>query len=140
MPSVGQLTEYKRPSGSGIRVDDGFEEGMEIPIYYDPMIAKLITYGTNRKEAIRKMKDAIAQYKITGPQTTLPFGRFVMDHDAFVNGNFDTHFVKKYFSKESFSEMDEDARSIAAKIALKIYLSKREQLQSNNENKLPWRQ
>ncbi len=140
LPSVGQLTEYKRPSGSGIRVDDGFEEGMEIPIYYDPMIAKLITYGTNRKEAIRKMKDAIAQYKITGPQTTLPFGRFVMDHDAFVNGNFDTHFVKKYFSKESFSEMDEDARSIAAKIALKIYLSKREQLQSNNENKLPWRQ
>ena len=140
LPSVGQLTEYKRPSGSGIRVDDGFEEGMEIPIYYDPMIAKLITYGTNRKEAIRKMKDAIAQYKITGPQTTLPFGRFVMDHDAFVNGNFDTHFVKKYFSKESFSEMDEDARSIAAKIALKIYLSKRELLQSNNENKLPWRQ
>ena len=140
LPSVGQLTEYKRPSGSGIRVDDGFEEGMEIPIYYDPMIAKLITYGTNRKEAIRKMKDAIAQYKITGPQTTLPFGRFVMDHDAFKNGNFDTHFVKKYFSKESFSEMDEDARSIAAKIALKIYLSKREQLQSNNENKLPWRQ
>ena len=130
LPSVGQLTEYKRPSGSGIRVDDGFEEGMEIPIYYDPMIAKLITYGTNRKEAIRKMKDAIAQYKITGPQTTLPFGRFVMDHDAFVNGNFDTHFVKKYFSKESFSEMDEDARSIAAKIALKIYLSKREQLLS----------
>ena len=140
LPSVGKLSVYKRPSGAGIRVDDGFEQGMDIPIYYDPMIAKLITYGSTRKEAISMMKNAIADYKIEGPQTTLPFGRFVMEHEAFVSGQFDTHFVKEYFNKEAMSALDEDARQIAAKIALKIYLENKAQIKSKKEDSMPWRQ
>ena len=97
LPDIGKLIRYIRPQGPGVRVDDGFEQGMDIPIYYDPMISKLITYGSNRKEAIDRMIRAIDEYIIIGPQTTLPFCSFVMKHDAFVSGNFDTHFVKNYF-------------------------------------------
>ena len=97
LPDVGTLDTYVRPQGNGVRVDDGFEQGMTIPIYYDPMIAKLITYADTRHEAIQKMIRAIDEYQISGVQTTLPFGRFVMEHDAFRSGQFDTGFVNTYF-------------------------------------------
>ena len=98
LPSIGNLRKYRRPEGPNIRLDDAYEQGMDIPIYYDPMIAKLITWGHDRTEAIAAMKEAIDGYAIDGISTTLPFGRFVMEHPAFVNGDFDTHFVKKHFS------------------------------------------
>jgi propionyl-CoA carboxylase alpha chain len=60
LPSIGILTKYEKPTGQGIRVDDGYEQGMQIPIYYDPMIAKLVTHGADRTEAIQKMKEAIS--------------------------------------------------------------------------------
>ncbi|GGB94355.1 acetyl-CoA carboxylase biotin carboxylase subunit [Dyadobacter sediminis] len=100
LPDVGTLHTYVKPDGNGIRVDDGFEQEMEIPIYYDPMIAKLIAYGENREEAIRKMTRAIDEYQISGVQTTLPFCRFVMTHPAFVNGSYDTNFVSAFFKPE----------------------------------------
>jgi propionyl-CoA carboxylase alpha chain len=100
LPDVGTLDTYVRPQGNGVRVDDGFEQGMAIPIYYDPMIAKLITYGDSREEAIEKMIRAIDEYQISGVQTTLPFGRFVMEHEAFRTGQFDTGFVGKYFTPD----------------------------------------
>jgi acetyl/propionyl-CoA carboxylase alpha subunit len=95
-------------------VDDGFEEGMEIPIYYDPMIAKLITYGRDRKEAIDRMVRAIEEYDITGIQTTLGFGKFVMQHEVFTSGKFDTHFVSKYFNADSLKQDLPDEAFIAA--------------------------
>ena len=98
LPDVGTLETYVRPQGNGVRVDDGFEQGMAIPIYYDPMIAKLITYGADRAAAIQKMIRAIDEYQISGVQTTLPFCRFVMTHEAFRSGQFDTGFVAKYFT------------------------------------------
>jgi len=94
LPCVGHLDVYKLPVGEGIRVDNGFEQGMDIPIYYDPMLAKLITFGQTREEAIQIMIKAIDEYKIEGVQTTLPFGKFVFEHDAFRSGKFDTNFVK----------------------------------------------
>src|SRR5690606_7739175 len=97
LPSVGHLDIYQLPQGKNIRVDNGFEQGMDVPIYYDPMLAKLITYGNTRAEAIDRMLEAIADYKVEGVETTLPFGTFVCEHDAFRSGNFDTHFVKKYY-------------------------------------------
>lgn len=101
LPDIGTLTTYKRPQGLGVRVDDGFEEGMEIPIYYDPMIAKLVTFGKDRQEAIEKMIRAIDEYQITGIETTLPFGKFVMEHEAFRSGKFDTKFIERYFKDPS---------------------------------------
>jgi acetyl-CoA carboxylase biotin carboxylase subunit len=122
LPSVGNLEVYKIPKGKNIRVDNGFEEGMDIPIYYDPMLSKLITYGKTRDEAIELMITAIENYHIEGIQTTLPFGSFVCTHDAFRSGNFDTHFVKKYYSPEALKNKQEEEAKIAALIAVKQYL------------------
>lgn len=118
LPDVGTLDTYVRPQGNGVRVDDGFEQGMAIPIYYDPMIAKLITYGDSREEAIEKMIRAIDEYQISGVQTTLSFGRFVMEHDAFRSGQFDTGFVGKYFTPDALTPpTDPDEAQLAAILA-----------------------
>lgn len=122
MPSVGNLSVYQLPTGEGIRVDNGIDEGMDVPIYYDPMLAKLITYGKTREEAIHNMLKAIANYKIKGIETTLPFGKFVFEHEAFLSGNFDTHFVKKYYNPEVIKEQSAKEAEVAALVALKKYL------------------
>ena len=121
LPSVGHLEVYKLPVGTGIRVDNGFEQGMDIPIYYDPMLAKLITYGETREEAIQLMLQAIDGYQIQGVQTTLPFGKFVFENEAFRNGKFDTHFVKKYYNADLLKKQMTQEAEIAALVALKQY-------------------
>jgi acetyl/propionyl-CoA carboxylase alpha subunit len=130
LPSTGTLTKYQKPTGEGIRVDDGYTEGMAIPVYYDPMIAKLITHGNNRTEAIQKMKTAIADYHIEGVQTTLPFGNFVMEHDAFLSGRFDTQFVQKYYSPEKLLAQQKSKAALAAMIALKYWLQKQNEVRA----------
>lgn len=121
LPSVGHLDVYQLPVGVGVRVDNGFEQGMDIPIYYDPMLSKLITYGATREEAIQTMIQAIDNYKVEGVSTTLPFGKFVFEHEAFRSGNFDTHFVKKYYSVEKLKEQTQKEAQIAAMVALQQY-------------------
>ncbi len=103
LPDTGTLNTYRRPQGPGVRVDDGFEEGMTIPIYYDPMIAKLIVHAATRDEAIRRMVRAIDEYQISGVATTLAFCRFVLQHPAFLSGEFTTKFVEEYFTPEALS-------------------------------------
>ena len=120
LPDIGKLITYQPPSGPGVRVDDGFEQGMNIPIYYDPMIAKLVTYGKNREEAIQRMIRAIDEYRITGVATTLGFCRFVLKHEAFVSGKFDTHFVQSYFSPEMLLNENEQEAQVAAIIAARL--------------------
>jgi acetyl-CoA carboxylase biotin carboxylase subunit len=117
MPDIGNLRVYKRPHGVGVRVDDGFVEGMDIPIYYDPMISKLITHGKDREEARLRMIRAIEDYKIVGLHTTMEFAKFVMEHEAFISGDFDTHFVKKHFLPELLDKSSADQEEIAAMIA-----------------------
>lgn len=121
LPSVGHLDVYKLPVGEGIRVDNGFEQGMDIPIYYDPMLAKLITFGETREEAIQIMLKAIEGYEVEGVQTTLPFGKFVFEHEAFRSGKFDTHFVKKYYNADVLKNQMAQEAEIAALLALKQY-------------------
>jgi acetyl-CoA carboxylase biotin carboxylase subunit len=118
LPDIGTLLTYNTPKGIGVRVDDGFEQGMEITIYYDPMIAKLISYGATREEAIARMIRAIEEYEITGIKTTLPFGKFVMEHEAFRSGQFDTHFVGKYFNLDALTSEQENEALIAAVFAV----------------------
>ena len=125
MPSIGKLTTYQPPVGENIRVDDGFKEGMEIPIYYDPMLSKLITYGKTRKEAIVKMIEAIDNYHVEGIETTLPFGKYVCQHKSFVSGKFDTHFVQDYYTPEVLEKYYKNEASVAAKMALKLYLEEK---------------
>ena len=121
LPSVGHLEMYQLPIGENIRVDNGFEQGMDVPIYYDPMLAKLITYGETREEAIQLMIKAIDDYHVEGVQTTLPFGKFVFEHEAFRSGNFDTHFVKKYYNADVLKIQMNNEAEIAALVALKQY-------------------
>lgn len=132
LPSVGNLEVYQLPEGEGVRVDNGYAQGMDVPIYYDPMLAKLITYGATREEAIQRMEQAIANYKVEGVQTTLPFGAFVMQHEAFRSGDFDTNFVKKYYSPEILKEQTQKEAAIAAKLALKQYLQDQKALRLPN--------
>jgi acetyl/propionyl-CoA carboxylase alpha subunit len=86
---------------------------MTIPIFYDPMIAKLIVYGNNREEAIERMLRAIDDYRITGVSTTLPFCRFAVNHQAFRTGQFDTHFVANYFKPEYLTTQSTDLEEVA---------------------------
>ena len=123
LPSVGNLETYILPTGEGVRVDNGFEQGMDVPIYYDPMLSKLITYGKDRNEAIQLMLKAIEDYKVEGVSTTLPFGTFVFEHEAFVSGNFDTNFVKKFYSADVIKEAQAKEAEIAALVAIKQYLA-----------------
>jgi acetyl-CoA carboxylase biotin carboxylase subunit len=99
LPTTGTLDRYMPPTGPGIRVDDGVEEGQEISIHYDPMLSKLIVHGQNRETAIERALMAIDEYEITGVSTTLDFGRFAIGHAAFRSGNFNTHFVKEHFQE-----------------------------------------
>lgn len=120
LPDIGRLQTYIRPQGPGVRVDDGFEQGMDIPIYYDPMIAKLVTFGDNREMAIERMLRAIKEYRITGITTTLAFCALVLKHEAFTSGNFDTRFVEKFFDPEELKKKDPEYEKIAS--ALAVYL------------------
>ncbi len=142
LPDIGRLTAYKIPQGPGVRVDDAYEEGMDIPIYYDPMISKLITYGKDRPEAIERMKRAIDDYTISGVATTLGFCRFVMEHPAFVSGNFDTHFVKNFFEAGKPEVFSEDEMKIAALLAVKSFREKSHELAFNKtiqKGVSPWK-
>jgi propionyl-CoA carboxylase alpha chain len=116
LPDIGNLKTYKRPQGHGVRVDDGFEEGMDIPFHYDPMIAKLICHAEDRESAINKMIRAIEEFEITGLETTLGFGDFVMRHPAFRSGDFDTRFVEDYFTPASLQQAGEENEALLASL------------------------
>lgn len=117
-PDIGTLKRYRIPGGQNVRVDDAFVEGMEIPIYYDPMIAKLVVWGENRMAAIERAIEAIDAYQISGVKTTLDFGKYVLKHEAFRSGDFDTNFVKHYFSdpKVVYSAMEDEEDALAHSI------------------------
>ena len=107
LPDPGPLMRHVAPSGPGVRVDAGVEEGGTIPMEYDPMISKLTTWGPTRDAAIRRMRRALDEYEVAGVATTIPFCRFVMDHEAFTSGTFSTHFVEQHFSPAALKRGDE---------------------------------
>jgi len=143
LPNIGTVKTYLPPMGPGVRVDDCMESHMEIPIYYDNMLSKLITYGKDRNEAIARMKRAIEEYVITGIQTTLPFGTFVMNHPKFIEGNFSTHFISQYYNhgtSDSVREANEqeDAILTAAAFVWEQGSQKSENTSNQNNSKNRW--
>lgn len=114
MPDTGNLEVYQRPVADYIRVDDGYDEGMDIPIYYDPMIGKLVVWGDNRLQAIDRLTDAIQRFRINGIETTLPFGMWAIHHEAFKAGQFDTHFIEKYYKPEYLQQFTDEEKQFAA--------------------------
>ncbi|HUR31118.1 MAG TPA: biotin carboxylase N-terminal domain-containing protein, partial [Saprospiraceae bacterium] len=118
-PSTGTLKTYIKPHLTHVRVDDGYTQGMEIPIHYDPMIAKLVAYGEDRIEAIQTLLKAISAYEISGVDTTLAFGKFALRHEAFISGKFDTHFVENYL--DDFLNQQLTQNEVAGKFAAWLY-------------------
>jgi acetyl-CoA carboxylase biotin carboxylase subunit len=131
LPDTGTLTRYKTPRGNGIRVDDGYEEGMEIPVYYDSMLAKLIAHSSTRSNAIAAMRRALNDYIISGVETTIPFCRFVVEHPAFISGKFDTHFAEKHFTHEKTGRINKTEEEIAA-VAAAIVVSEAQPDETNH--------
>ncbi|MBN2731530.1 MAG: acetyl-CoA carboxylase biotin carboxylase subunit [Balneolaceae bacterium] len=117
LPSTGTLTKHRIPSGNGVRVDAGVEEGQAVTINYDPMISKLCTFGKDREQAISRMLRALDEYEIAGCRTTIPFCKYVLEHEAFREGTYDTHFVKALFDPGKLDELvDDEIQSIAASL------------------------
>ncbi len=117
LPDTGKLEMYIPPKGPGIRVDDGYEQGQEIPIFYDSMIAKLVAHAPTRQEAIERLCRAMEEYQIKGIKTTLPFGKWAVKQPAFMEGKFDTKFIEQYFKPEYLSIEDNPSEQIAALLA-----------------------
>jgi len=104
MPAPGKVKLLREPSGPGIRVDSGIYEGWEVPIYYDPMIAKLVAYGKDRAEAISRLGRALDEYRVVGIKTTLPFFREIIKDKSFLAGELDTGFIDRWMKSASRSE------------------------------------
>ncbi len=120
MPSTGTITEYREPSGPGVRVDSGVVTGSEIPMYYDPIISKMIVWGNNREEAIDRTERALGEYRISGVQSTIGFARAVMRSKVFQSGDYATDFIDAVFPGRKFDTAESD-QMIKAAIAAIIY-------------------
>ncbi len=116
-PNIGKLERFVPPSGEGVRLDSGYVEGMDIPIFYDPMIAKLIVHAKTRRAALKRLLEAIDEFELLGIKTTLPFGQFVATHPAFVSGDFDTGFVARYFTPKAKKKHLRNEAKLAVQLA-----------------------
>lgn len=137
-PSVGKITSYRAPTGDGIRVDEGYGEGLDVPIYYDPLLAKLVVHGRSRYEAIERLSQAIDLYTIEGVKTTLPFGKFVTQNRHFIEGDFDTYFISRYFESET-DQRDGLLEKIAAAVGWQYYSTYKENHIALNKSATNWR-
>jgi propionyl-CoA carboxylase alpha chain len=106
LPAIGKITTYNPPKGDHVRIDDFVYEGYDIPIYYDNMFGKLIVWGNDRTQAIERLIKAIDEFQIDGVKTTLDFGRFVLRHPKFIEGDFDTNFIANYYSAEALNKQN----------------------------------
>ena len=119
MPSTGQLKQYRIPAGPGVRVDSGVAVNLDVPIYYDPMIAKLAVWGRTREEAIERSLRALAEYRVAGLDTTIGFHRVVLNNKKFRAGDLSTKFLNEEYPANRYIEFD-DETGIAAAIAVAL--------------------
>ncbi len=115
MPSTGKIVALREPTGPGIRIESSVYVGMEVGLYYDPMIAKLIAYGENRAEAILRLRRALTEYRIAGVKTSIPFHLGLVDTPRFQWGQFDTRFLETH--KPPVTDDIEQKRQIAALVS-----------------------
>jgi acetyl-CoA carboxylase, biotin carboxylase subunit len=96
MPSPGRVAALRLPDGPGVRNDSGIYPGCEVPIHYDPLLAKLVVHGGSREEALARLRRAVAEYRILGIATTLSFFEGLLRHPAFLSGDYDTSFIEGF--------------------------------------------
>ncbi len=133
MPSAGKIHNISEPLGLGVRTDGYVYEGYEIPIYYDPMISKLIIWGKTRKESLRRMRRALYEYKITGVKTSIKLLERVMNNKNFIDGNYDTHFIENNKNDLMDFKPCEDCSDMVIIAAYIDYLQKISNIQVNNK-------
>jgi acetyl-CoA carboxylase biotin carboxylase subunit len=117
LPSIGKITKAITPNGPGVRLDSAVFDGYEVSLYYDPMIAKLITWGVDREQAIQRMHRALAEYKIVGVNTTIPFHQQLLSSQAFLSGDFYTDSLETDPSLKPDPAFHHDQAALAAIIA-----------------------
>lgn len=139
LPDTGILQSFLPPSGPGVRVDSGYETGMEVPVYYDPLMAKLIVYADTRDAAIERMLRALNEFDVSGVHTTIPFCRFAVDHQAFRSGQFDTGFVSKHFRSAEAEVSDDFIQSGIAALAAATLSAQRSESAVQQQPVSPWR-
>jgi acetyl-CoA carboxylase biotin carboxylase subunit len=113
MPSTGILARYRLPEGR-IRVENGFREGDEISVFYDSLMAKVISWGESRNAAIAAMKRGLGDFSVEGVKSTIPFCRFVLESKDFLEGNLDTRFVEKHLTPDRLKKHGNDDHMAAA--------------------------
>ena len=123
LPSPGRIQGLRVPQGPGVRDDSGAYEGGEVPIFYDPMISKLITWGDTRDHALQRMRRALAEYEVRGIRTTIPFFKWLLEDDDFKAGRFDTSFIDRKLggngaTLQAIEPAHEDLAAIAAAVHL----------------------
>jgi acetyl-CoA carboxylase biotin carboxylase subunit len=132
MPSTGTINLYQEPGGPGIRIDTGVYEGSEISVYYDPMIAKLLAFGGDRKQAIARMSRALDEFRIAGVLTNIDFHKAIMSHSEFVAGNLSTKFIENYYHPAT-----ESSPEIMQAIALAAALTEHKSRSAIRPSRLP---
>jgi acetyl/propionyl-CoA carboxylase alpha subunit len=120
LPSAGRISTYSQPAGPGVRVDSGVREDSEVPPYYDSLIAKLITYGASREEAIQRMRQALGEFRVCGITTNIGFHESVMEHPAFIKGDLSTGFIEQHFP-DGHTRVTDESIVVAAAIAAGLY-------------------
>ena len=139
MPALGKLNRYIPPAGGGVRMDSCAYEGYDIPVHYDSMVGKLITFGRTREKAMNKMLRALDEIVVTGVKTTIPFHNYVFNHPVFRKGDFHTGFVEEHFNDKIINEklrgeaLAVEARDVAVAAALQYYLDRTALIDSNQE-------
>jgi acetyl-CoA carboxylase biotin carboxylase subunit len=117
LPSPGLITSLRIPSGPGIRDDGWAETGTDVPVFYDPLISKLIAWGVDRPQAIARMRRALLEYEVRGIRTSLPFFQWMLRQPAFLAGEFHTEFLDELLQRrrgEGFSDIDPSLEEVAA--------------------------
>jgi acetyl-CoA carboxylase biotin carboxylase subunit len=131
LPDIGRLSVYRNPGGIGVRIDDGYEEGMDVPIYYDPMLAKITCFGKDRTEAIERLRRALAEYRVGEISTTIPFCRWIVDKEEFRNGTYGTNYIGDVMP-EYKKVLETTGVENQAELALALELIVSEQSNENN--------
>lgn len=135
MPSPGKIIRLRAPSGGlGIRYDNGTYQGYEVPMDYDPLLSKLITWGLTRTECIQRMKRALSEYQVYGIRTIIPFFQRILQHPEFVAGNYNTHFIDHLEKEEDGVNKEEQTVALIA-AAVKHFKESRLQIESKKTKK-----
>lgn len=123
LPSTGVISHLMPAVGFGVRDDRGIEQGCEVSVYYDPLLAKLVCWGRTRTEAMARMKRALREYRLFGVKTNIPLHLFVLEHQNFGNGDYDTHFLTNFFSPERLQQPSRIELVAAAAVCAANYRS-----------------